>query len=82
MKTYTTKFEPGEKLFFLHNHKITEATIDGLKIENDKRWNSKIQIIYFVHFEIMEEGRTNNGFDHCPEESAFSSREELIMSIQ
>ena len=82
MKTYTTKFEPGEILFFLYNHKITEAIIDGTKIEDDKRWHSKTKVVYLVHFEIMEEGEPELVCEHCPEECAFSSREELILSIQ
>lgn len=95
MKTFTVKYELGEDVCFLDKHKITYGSVFSIKIESSinvfvdayEKDGEETTIRYMVRIKILNktgESETfieGSDYKFVDEESLFSSREDLIMSI-
>ena len=77
--TVNTKFEPNQKVWFIHNSKATERTIRKISIDLDQeiRWNKT------THYFNENEGTENPEYKCLivDENLCFATREELINSL-
>lgn len=74
------KFQVGDEVFVIDNHKIRQRTVSGVSIV-DKNQNYSIKTkSYEIKYRVEMYGDHSYGF-YVDEESVFATKEELIASL-
>lgn len=72
-----TKFDVYDKVFFLHNNKMCTSVVKGIKIDIT---SCPIEIATEVTY-LCSDNNDAQVFIKVPEETAYSSKEELLQSL-
>jgi len=87
-KIIETKFDIGEKVFFMQQNKIDSGTIYGIKIHIDTTWEMQTHnmredtfLKYQYCYDICTEPMYSRGIKDMSETSLFKNKEDLIQSL-